>query len=303
VLDGSIGGLVDCAIASIDDDITKVHEIVDIGAVAGSGEAVVGDAVRKRGRTTGLTEGEVIDVASVTTSSAGHSFTDQLRIAPTADHPRWSNSGDSGSAVVNEDNQVVGIHWGGSDGRGTASKIDNVMTAMDINIPGAVGDADELTAAAHDLAAVAAPRSNRAAWQAVVNRFMNDDSPLTQLVRRHHAEVWGLIRQRRAVTVVWHRRQGPAFVAAFHRTATTPGYRVPEAIHDASLAGLLLGMAATLEEHGTPALRRDLVRHALPWISQLQECRTATELMTVVEAVERQLDLEGEPVERTGSRR
>ncbi len=293
VLNAAIGGLVDCAIASINADITKVHEIVEIGAVAGSAEAVVGDVVRKRGRTTGLTEGEVIDVNYPTTSTAGHSFTDQLRIAPAAGFERWSNSGDSGSAVVNEDNQVVGIHWGGSEGRGTVCKIANVMSAMNIYIPGTVGEGTEsLATVEKNTAASRAPIANRAAWEAVADRFLYDDRPLSRLLQRHREEVWRLIQQRRAVTVVWQRRQGPAFVAAFHRTANVPAYRVPETLHGVSFGGLLLSLAAALEEHGSPALQSDLHRHALAWIQRVQDCRTAAELLERLEELEAELESE-----------
>lgn len=291
VLNGSIGGLVDCAIASVDSDVTKVHEIAEIGAVAGSDTAVVGDIVRKRGRTTGLTSGSVIDVAYANSSTAGHSFTDQIRIAPSGADP-FVSPGDSGSAVVNETNHVVGIVWGASNNHGTASSIANVMAAMDINVPGVGGISSEAAQLAAAGPATRSPLTGRASWEAVVDRFMYDDFPLGRIMERHRAEIWGLIQQRRAVTVVWHRRQGPAFVAAFHRTATVPGYRVPDVIHDVSFTGLLLSMAAALEEHGSPALKRDVRRYGGTWIQQLQDCRTADELLAGIEMIEAALESE-----------
>lgn len=295
VLDGDIGGLVDCAIASVDSDVERVHQIAEIGAVAGTDTAVVGDVVRKRGRTSGLTSGSVIDVSYVTSSTAGHSFTDQIRIAPSGTGP-FVSPGDSGSAVVDEANNVVGIVWGASNNRGTASKIANVMSAMDINIPGAGGISSEGAQLAAAGPATRSPVTGSATWEAVVDRFMYDDLPLGRVMERHRAEIWGLIQQRRAVTVVWHRRQGPAFVAAFHRTATVPGYRVPDVIHDVSFSGLLLSMAAALEEHGSPALKRDVRRYGGAWIQLLQDCRTADELLSGIETIESVLEAEGDEI-------
>src|SRR5262245_55093971 len=55
----SLGGSVDCAVADISGSRGESCEIVDIGFVAGTNTASLGQAVRKRGRTTGLTFGTV----------------------------------------------------------------------------------------------------------------------------------------------------------------------------------------------------------------------------------------------------
>ena len=63
VVNASIGGLVDCAIATLNSDIAHVNEINGIGPVRGTTASVLGETVRKVGRTTGLTIGEVVDIA------------------------------------------------------------------------------------------------------------------------------------------------------------------------------------------------------------------------------------------------
>jgi hypothetical protein len=104
----SLGGQVDCAVADISGARGNVCEIVDIGAVAGQAVAALGQKVRKRGRTTMLTYGEVDSVHLTVTVDYGAgignvTLTDQIGIKPdTAHNPKFGDHGDSGSVVVDD---------------------------------------------------------------------------------------------------------------------------------------------------------------------------------------------------------
>ncbi|MGB4078731.1 MAG: hypothetical protein WBK43_09420, partial [Prolixibacteraceae bacterium] len=111
---------VDGAVASINSGINSSAAIVDIGNVAGTATALLGDAVRKRGRTTLLTYGFVDGLNGTVNIDYGDgigvkTLTSQILIRPdTTINPRFSNSGDSGSTIVNGDDKVIGLLFAGS---------------------------------------------------------------------------------------------------------------------------------------------------------------------------------------------
>lgn len=280
VLDSQIGGKVDCAIAAIDDDVAHIQEIIDIGGIAGVAAAVVGDKVQKRGRTSHVTSGTVVDIAFPTTSGS-HSFTDQIRVTPDAAFPNFQIGGDSGAALVNETRHVVGLMWGKNGHDGVACHIAEVQTALDITIPAATTTSGADTVVS--LAAEAAYRTGtlparRRDLEEVLFGEMESHHPLGRLINQHQAEIFELIQHNREVGVRWQRNQGPAFAAAFERTTRKIDYRVPEAIEGVSLTQLLLDMAAVLERNGSAELRRDLRHEGIALIPRLQDCRTADAL-------------------------
>jgi hypothetical protein len=137
----SLGGSVDCAVASHTARGYRCS-IVDIGDVAGTDTASVNLAVRKRGRTTGLTHGTV----DTTTLSVNINYCDGLgtitltnqigiKVDP-ALSAKFGDHGDSGSVVVNNSRKVVGLYFAGStDGSyGIANPIAAVLSALNVHL-------------------------------------------------------------------------------------------------------------------------------------------------------------------------
>jgi hypothetical protein len=125
------GNLVDAALARPLDPGLVTPEILGIGKVTGSARAELGSKLKKSGRTTGLTRGEVIQVdvtAEVWYGERYARFTDQLM----ADG--MSQGGDSGSAVLDEEDRVVGLLFGGSDDTTLANRIEHVFSALDVGL-------------------------------------------------------------------------------------------------------------------------------------------------------------------------
>ena len=140
----SLGGSVDCAVA-LQTQRGDACEVADIGAVAGTNVASLGLAVRKRGRTTGLTYGTVDAVALTVSLDYGNglgvvTLTNQIGIAPTAANPKFGDHGDSGSVVVNNAGEVVGLYFAGdSTGYGVANPIADVASALNVTVCTATG--------------------------------------------------------------------------------------------------------------------------------------------------------------------
>jgi hypothetical protein len=137
----SLGGKVDCAVADITGTRGDSCEIVDIGYVAGQAAAALGMAVRKRGRTTMLTYG-VVDSIHLTVTidyedGLGNvTLTDQIGIKPdTAKNSKFGDHGDSGSVVVDNSRNVVGLYFAGDPtGYGVANPIADVLAALNVSL-------------------------------------------------------------------------------------------------------------------------------------------------------------------------
>jgi len=124
--------LVDAAIARpLNPDDVK-DEILQIGTIQGAAEGQLGMAVKKSGRTTGLTTGEIQQVDVTVNVQYGQGkiarFTDQLMAGP------MSQGGDSGSAVLDEGNQLVGLLFAGSDSNTILNRIQNVFSELGVSL-------------------------------------------------------------------------------------------------------------------------------------------------------------------------
>jgi hypothetical protein len=121
---------VDCAISRplFDEDISQ--EILELGVPVGFGEVKVGDKVKKSGRTTAVTQGDVIATDGVVNVSYGEKiavFEDQIITGA------MSQGGDSGSAVLNDKNEVAGLLFAGSESLTIVNKIANVIAALGLD--------------------------------------------------------------------------------------------------------------------------------------------------------------------------
>ena len=124
--------LVDAAIARplIDADVSD--EIRGVGLLAGAGRAELGMALTKSGRTTNVTQGEVlqVDVTVRVQYGAGQiaTFEDQVMAGA------MSQPGDSGSAVLDADRNLVGLLFAGSDTSTVFCRSEHVLEAFGLHL-------------------------------------------------------------------------------------------------------------------------------------------------------------------------
>lgn len=125
--------LVDCAIAEPLNPSDVRNEILNIGNILGVEDATLGMGLKKSGRTTGFTTGSVqqIDVTSQVSYGTNKTgiFVDQLMAGA------MSQGGDSGSAVLNNDNKIVGLLFAGSSNSTIINRIQNVFQALNVSLP------------------------------------------------------------------------------------------------------------------------------------------------------------------------
>lgn|GEM_PF-573817 len=123
---GEDGAHVDAAIVQLDNGMQWKAEVAEIGVLKGCHTVTVAEAssgtyaVRKRGSTTRLTGGVVESIGNVSNSAGSTRYTisNGVVIRPNAVDgspaatPFFCQSGDSGSVVVNNDNEVISLHFG-----------------------------------------------------------------------------------------------------------------------------------------------------------------------------------------------
>jgi len=124
--------LVDAAIARPLNPEDVTDQILQIGTIQGSISGELGMAVKKSGRTTQLTTGEIeqVDVSANVQYGEGQiaMFTDQLMAGA------MSQGGDSGSAVLDEANRLVGLLFAGSDTTTVINRIENVFSELGVGL-------------------------------------------------------------------------------------------------------------------------------------------------------------------------
>jgi hypothetical protein len=122
---------VDCAIARpLSPDLVNA-DILNIGTPSGAGTVTLGTPVQKSGRTSGLTSGEInqLDVTvQVLYGSQIAVFKNQLMT------DAKSQGGDSGSAVLDMNKQVVGLLFAGSNTSTIMNPIQFVLDALQVQV-------------------------------------------------------------------------------------------------------------------------------------------------------------------------
>lgn len=128
----AVENLVDAAIAGPVKLEEVSNEILDIGKIKGSTEGELGLLIKKNGRTTKLTNDEIlqIDVSSNVDYGGGRTalFVDQIMAGP------MSAGGDSGSVVLDMDNKIVGLLFAGSEQVTIINRIQNVFMALGVTV-------------------------------------------------------------------------------------------------------------------------------------------------------------------------
>ena len=122
---------VDCAIAKpLSADLVNA-DILQIGIPTGVGTATLGTQVQKSGRTTGLTTDQIIQIdVTVSVDYGGKIATYKNQLMAGA----MSQGGDSGSAVLDMNKQVVGLLFAGSNTTTIMNPIQFVLDALQVQL-------------------------------------------------------------------------------------------------------------------------------------------------------------------------
>ncbi|MBS0496860.1 MAG: hypothetical protein JSR51_04325 [Proteobacteria bacterium] len=237
-------------------------KLEDIARVAQSDLSGGDYVVYKVGRTTSKTTGKVIDPIAI--EAAGGRFLLIEATQPDCNGIlQFSAHGDSGSAVVNAQNKIVALLYGGdasNPARSAACHIHPVMAYLSItpittaNPP--VGPAGQTL---NDVEGIFTGINHTTE---VRERFLHTrkGAEIYQQILDHRQEVVALVNHRRPVTVAWHRSKGPTFLAHFVNNARDPAHVIPFEVEGISRDHMIRRMAEVLTQHGSEPLQH-VIRH------------------------------------------
>lgn len=245
------------------DKITGQSRITDADVNQPSGILV------KVGRSTHRTVGQVVAAFEQINVEDGQgnvivSAQNVIEIAPIGNDcdglAQFCAPGDSGSVVVNDQGQVVGLLFlrgsgASNDGFGYACHIDPVLEELDIELISTarppVGPAGEASSLATAQIVHVDPE-----MKALETRVMSNPAfrPLYLGFMDHWDEIVALVNGRRPLLVAWHRLKGPVFMAHLSESARRPGHSVPRCIEGVSRRELLSTMADLLIAEGSAEL-------------------------------------------------
>ena len=124
---------VDAAVFKPEKDDWLSDEILEVGKIEDVSSVREGEIVKKSGRTTGLTYGTVVDTdakVKVWYDQGIAEFENQIIVYHT--HGQFSSGGDSGSLVLDQYNNAVGLLFAGSDKVTVVNNIWDVKKALNI---------------------------------------------------------------------------------------------------------------------------------------------------------------------------
>jgi hypothetical protein len=210
----------------------------------------------------------------------------------------FGDFGDSGSIVLDNSNRVVGLFFGGND-PGTiafACPIAQVESQLQIHMAtgtaaGQVftvpknpsnttaGDPIDMTPLIGGKAVVS-PRAEK--LNQVYKKVLSTEQgrAYDKLYHTHMEEVRYLINNNKRVATVWHRNQGPAFLAHFSNSIMDEKYILPDEVRLVRLTDLLDNMADILNKYGSITLKQDIAEHLQNILEYARECNTANKLIS-----------------------
>lgn len=271
--------------------------------IVGDEKAVSGMTVFKVGKSTGRTEGVVVDdnhpSFSITKDGSSYTFTGQIAIQNVDHTVPFSDHGDSGSVIINLQNKIVGLLFASGKKvqvKGVeqpfvtiANHIGDVLSALKIRIPYST---DVVVTAGETLARVPATVLEAPIpepYRALRERLHSDEvtARLFALGQRHSDEITRLVNHCRPVTVAWHRAQGPALLATIMCAVRDGHYRLPEKVKGVAPFELLERMKDALSQHGSAALRETMNAATFDLKEMFAGCANLNELIERIAKDER----------------
>jgi hypothetical protein len=272
----------DTAVIQLEPGKKYKADIEGIGFVTGDhavsdDEALNHYAVKKRGRTTGLTNATVDYLhadGNIGDKVFHRHYTDAMKVTGAG----FSDHGDSGSAVLNSANEVVGILFGGATTTSLVTPIQSITADLDVIVETATQANDVKTvpkpvpvhamsmlpeAAGANVAPNVAPDFDWDRLREVQEEITATaaGSDLLGTVRKHIPETQVLIRNNRRFAALWRRHGGPLIVQSILRMALSRDQKLPRTINGKPLLDCLKKIREALVRYASRELCDDLARY------------------------------------------
>lgn len=199
---------------------------------------------------------------------------------PTTDP--FSLPGDSGAAYIDDENRIVGIHFGSTRDTdnnpgniGFGSRIDNILSELQITpfMPEQVNE-DELIPREWSGSSASTSDSFNATLSPAISKMRRKvvfdleqtalGSTFLGLINRHYKEILSLLNSNRNVTVKWHRLGGPSIMHSLTRSVFYPNKSLPLEIKGEAWGTTMEEVFKLFLEYGSEGLRNDVLNYRTP---------------------------------------
>ena len=299
---------IDCASAKLDISISSwcntncgVHFKNEVRGLNINGNNVIADianvrqsnltpgtdyVVYKVGRRTSRTVGKVTNVAAALADGRDNVIEIEATENNCNNELRFGDEGDSGSALINADNKIIGLLMAKHETDpkiAYACHIAPVIDKLGITIitqqnPHPV--ADTLLDAPGVIRECGMNHTPRLKEQLLSTARGRE---VFNLVQAHRLEVVELVNRRRPVTVAWHRNRGPAFLAHLLNNSRDPAHAVPREVEGTNRATLIRNMAQAFATYGSPELRALVAQHLDEVLAQADKFDSLHEIVEHLE--------------------
>jgi hypothetical protein len=290
------GSRVDGALIDLTSGLEYFNDVEEIGSITDFHPIQPSDLhltpphypVKKRGRTTGLTTGDVLTVSGTSVIDGTTFSDDEIKIQPDPTTLVWCNcgpipnlrsfacEGDSGSALLNSADEIVGmVRSRDGAGNGFATGIDILMKALGILVGTAAEEGDKRVVPPHPHAmaeAIAPPFVAAASsrQRAILDRAHEEiratlmGRMYAELAAKHQAEIRDLISRNKRVATVWQRNNGPGILGHAMQVIADPLKSLPVEVNGVPFSGAVKKIMKTVEKFGSEALRADIAQYGQP---------------------------------------
>ncbi|MDD5630460.1 MAG: hypothetical protein PHI13_00320 [Methylococcales bacterium] len=207
---------------------------------------------------------------------------------------RFADEGDSGAALINAKNEIIGLVFGGSSDDPKIAGACLIHPVLDKLGVTPITTANPHTAADtfFDVPGVITEGSFNHT-PLLREKFLRTERgrEIFGVIKTHRMEVVELVNRRRPVTVVWHRNNGPAFLGHLINNARDPEHIVPREVEGVDRETLLRNMANILSKHGSAELRNALDQYGQEIFSRTGQLDNLHELV-------KQFDVDQSDVQR-----
>ncbi|MDQ3019718.1 MAG: hypothetical protein M3R36_03990 [Bacteroidota bacterium] len=252
--------------------------------------------VYKVGRQSAKTTGTIVDINTPNVRLEGIMAKNVISIRATENNCdgvlKFTEVGDSGAVLVNAKNEIIGLLCAMNPAAPFESYachihpvIENLKITMLSTPIASSSDKRNIPVQLPNIIETTTFLSREEELSKLENIksaiLQAEEGPMMyNIFEKHRPEIAALINHYRPVTVVWHRNNGPSFVAHFVKSFHEPSYYVPSNIKGITLPVFLKNIAGILHLHGSPALKKIIEQYIENIIDGAANCNSLEALLT-----------------------
>lgn len=269
---------VDYAVADIAEGVEVTNDVLEIGTLKGFGNAFVRQEVRKYGITTALTTGQVtyvgyyiikpLNVYVYTGITIYEGWPDIIY------RGRFSDKGDSGSVIVNNDNLVVGLLWGGELDPMTDATWANDQRRLRTDY----GDFDIPVPTNFQIQQIFSDTARLEQYSALLQQSERGRQ-LLQAFTDNAPECIRLAHEQRECKLAWQRSKGPAFMSIRKGLGTDTPFVLKRSIDGVAIEDMITKMAGVFKTHGSASLAAAIEDHGEDILAAVSKSTTLEEVI------------------------